>query len=225
MKSKLEVCIDSCNGIEACIEGNADRIELCSSLQYGGLTPSDELLELASECGIVVRAMIRPKKGSFVYTSEDLKQMLSGIDKVRSYNIDGVVFGATLPNGELDLDFLEELVNHSIGLNKTLHRAVDTINKTIESVETGIKLGFDTILSSGGYETAIEGSSVLSEMHKRASGRIYIMPGSGINPINANQIINKCHFEWIHSSCSININKFSLTDAQIIKNLKNAIIY
>ena len=225
MKSKLEVCIDSCNGIEARIEGNADRIELCSSLQYGGLTPSDELLELASECGIVVRAMIRPKKGSFVYTSEDLKQMLSGIDKVRSYNIEGVVFGATLPNGELDLDFLEELVNHSIGLNKTLHRAVDTINKTIESVETGIKLGFDTILSSGGYETAIEGSSVLSEMYKRASGRIHIMPGSGINPLNANQIINKCHFEWIHSSCSININKFSLTDAQIIKNLKNAIIY
>ena len=225
MESKLEVCIDSCSGIEACIEGNADRIELCSSLQYGGLTPSEELLELASECGIVVRAMIRPKKGSFVYTSEDLKQMLSGIDKVRSYNIEGVVFGATLPNGELDLDFLEELVSHSIGLNKTLHRAVDTINKTIESVETGIKLGFDTILSSGGYETAIEGSSVLSEMHKRASGRIHIMPGSGINPLNANQFINKCHFEWIHSSCSININKLSLTDAQIIKNLKNAIIY
>ncbi len=224
MKSKLEVCIDSCVGIEACIEGNADRIELCSSLQYGGLTPSEELLELASECGIVSRAMIRPKKSSFVYTSEDLKQMLSDIDKVRSYNIEGVVFGATLLNGELDLDFLEKLVDHSIGLNKTLHRAVDAINETIESVETGIKLGFDTILSSGGRENAIEGLSVLSEMHKRASGRIHIMPGSGINPHNANHFINKYHFEWIHSSCSIKKNKLSLTDAQTIKSLKNAII-
>jgi len=225
MESKLEVCIDSCAGIEACIEGNANRIELCSSLEYGGLTPSKELLELASECGIPARAMIRPRKGSFVYTSEDLKQMLGDIDKVRSYNLEGVVFGATLLNGGLDLNFLEELVVYSIGLNKTLHRAVDTMNKTIESVETAIKLGFDTILSSGGYETAIEGLSTLYEMHLKASGKIHIMPGSGINPLNANQFINKCHFEWIHSSCSIKKNKFSLTDAQTIKNLKNAIIY
>jgi len=224
MESKVEVCIDSCAGIEACIEGNADRIELCSSLQYGGLTPSEELLELASECGIIARAMIRPKKGSFVYTSEDLKQMLSDIDRIRSYNIEGVVFGATLNNGELDLDFLDALVDHSVGLNKTLHRAVDSMNKTIESVETGIKLGFDTILSSGGHETAIEGLSTLYEMHTRASGRIYIMPGSGINPFNANQFISKCNFEWIHSSCSIKRNMLSLTDAQTIKNLKNAII-
>ena len=224
MKSKLEVCIDSFSGIDACIEGNADRIELCSSLQYGGLTPSEDLLTLASECGIPVRAMIRSKKGDFVYTSEDLKQMLSDIDKVRSYNIEGVVFGATLLNGDLDQDFLEELVTHSIGLNKTLHRAVDTINKITESVEIGIKLGFDTILSSGGYETAIEGLSVLSEMHKIASGRIDIMPGSGINPQNANHFINNYNFDWIHSSCSIKKNKLSLTDAQTIKNLKNAII-
>jgi len=224
MESKLEVCIDSCAGIEACIEGNANRIELCSSLQYGGLTPSEELLELASECGISARAMIRPKKGNFIYTSEDLKQMMGDIDMVRSYTIEGIVIGATLINGELDLDFLEKLVDHSIGLNKTLHRAVDVINKTIESVETGIKLGFDTILSSGGHETAVEGLAVLSEMHRSASGRIHIMPGSGINPLNANQLINQYHFEWIHSSCSINKNKFSLTDAQIIKNLKNAII-
>ena len=225
MESKVEVCIDSCAGIEACIEGNADRIELCSSLQCGGFTPSLELLELASECGIAVRAMIRPNKGSFVYTSEDLKQMLSDIDTVRSFNIDGVVFGATLNNGELDLDFLEELLAHSIGLNKTLHRAVDTMNKTIDSVETAIKLGFDTILSSGGFETALEGLTVLSEMHTRALGKIHIMPGSGINPVNVGQFINPCHFEWIHSSCSIKKNNLNLTDAETIKNLKNAIIY
>ena len=224
MESKLEVCIDSCAGIEACIEGNADRIELCSSLQYGGLTPSKELLEVASECGIPARAMIRPRKGNFIYTPEDLKRMLGDIDKIRSYNIEGVVFGATLLNGALDIDFLEELVMYSIGLNKTLHRAVDTMDKTIETVETAIKLGFDTILSSGGYETAIEGLSTLYEMHTRASGRIYIMPGSGINPFNANQFISKCNFEWIHSSCSIKRNMLSLTDAQTIKNLKNAII-
>ena len=75
MRSKLEVCIDSISGLEACINGKADRIELCSSLELGGLTPSDELMKLASEVNIPCRVMIRPKKGSFEYSSRDLHQM------------------------------------------------------------------------------------------------------------------------------------------------------
>ena len=224
MKTKLEICIDNCDGIDACIEGGADRIELCSSLQFGGLTPSIDVLEYASQCKIPSRAMIRPKKGGFFYTSDDLKQMLSDIEMVRSFGVEGVVFGATKPNGILDIEFLEELVLHSFGLNKTLHRAVDSLNKTEESVEVGIELGFDTILSSGGEATALEGLLVLSEMKKKASGRIQIMPGSGVNSFTAKKIINNYNFEWIHSSCSIKNNNSCLTDIQTIKDLKNEII-
>ena len=224
MKTKLEICIDSCHGIDACIEGGADRIELCSSLKFGGLTPSREVVEFASQCKIPSRAMIRPNKGSFVYSSDDLKQMLSDIDMVRSFGIEGVVFGATKPNGIIDIEFLEELVAHSFGLNKTLHRAVDTLNKTVESVEIGIQLGFDTILSSGGRDTALKGKSVLSEMKKKALGRIQIMPGAGVTASNAKKIIDYCHFDWIHSSCSIKNNNGYLTDLQSIQNLKNEII-
>ena len=135
-----------------------------------------------------------------------------------------MVFGATKPNGILDIEFLEELVSHSFGLNKTLHRAVDTLNKTVESVEIGIQLGFDTILSSGGRDTALKGKSVLSEMKKKALGRIQIMPGAGVTASNAKKIIDYCHFEWIHSSCSIKNNNAYLTDLQSIQNLKNEII-
>ena len=118
MRSKLEVCIDSISGLEACINGKADRIELCSSLELGGLTPSDELMKLASEVNIPCRVMIRPKKGSFEYSSRDLQQMFRDIDKARSYNLDGVVFGATLLNGELDQEFLDELIRYSDGIKK-----------------------------------------------------------------------------------------------------------
>jgi copper homeostasis protein len=224
MKTKLEICIDSCFGIDACVEGGADRIELCRSLQHGGLTPTYEVLKLASDCGLPVRSMIRPKKGSFVYSSEDLKQMQGDVDMVRSFDIEGVVFGATLPNGSLDQDFLEKLASHSFGLNKTLHRAVDKIHQTINSVEIGIELGFDTILSSGGKKTALEGLSVLSDMQMQSYGKIKIMPGSGINALSVRKILNQCHFDWIHSSCSIKKNGDRLTDVQSIKNLKNAII-
>ena len=224
MDTKLEICIDSCDGIDACINGGADRIELCSSLQFGGLTPSIEVLEFASQCKIPSRAMIRPKKGNFVYSSDDLKQMLSDIDMVRSFNIEGVVFGATKLNGSLDIRFLEELVSHSLGLNKTLHHAVDTLNKTVESVEVGIQLGFDTILSSGGKDTAVKGKSVLYKMKEKDLGRIQIMTGSGVNALNVKENIDYCHFEWIHSSCSIKNNNSYLTDLQSIQNLKNEII-
>ncbi len=115
MISKLEVCIDSISGLEACIKGKADRIELCSSLECGGLTPSDELMKLASEANIPSRVMIRPKKGSFVYSPEDLNQMFDDIDKARSYNLDGVVFGATLLNGELDQVFLVIAITGAAG--------------------------------------------------------------------------------------------------------------
>ena len=223
MKTKLEICIDSCFGIDAAVEGGADRIELCSSLKYGGLTPSLDVLKLASECGIPSRSMIRPRKGDFIYSSEDLKQMQSDIDMVRSFNIEGVVYGASLPNGSLDQELLEELVSYSINLKKTLHRAVDTIHKTIESVQLGIELGFDTILSSGGEKTALNGLSVLSDMQLLAAGKIEVMPGSGINSITAKEILNSHHFDWIHSSCSIQKNADRYTDVESIKNLKNAI--
>jgi copper homeostasis protein len=224
MRTNLEICIDSCFGIEAAVEGGADRIELCSELQFGGLTPSLDVLQLASEISIPSRSMIRPKKGDFVYSLEDLKRMQSEIDMVRSFNIEGIVFGATLPNGVLNRDLLEDLVSHSAGLNLTLHRAVDVINRTTESVQAGIDLGFDTILSSGGKETALEGLSVLSEMQALANGKINIMPGSGISSINAKQILSNCHFDWIHSSCSTQKDAEKLTDVQLIKSLKNAII-
>jgi copper homeostasis protein len=118
MITNLEICIESCFGIDAAVEGGADRIELCSSLKYGGLTPSLDVLKLASECDIPSRSMIRPRKGNFIYSSEELKQMQGDIDMVRSFNIDGVVFGATLPNGNLDQDLLEELISNSNNLKK-----------------------------------------------------------------------------------------------------------
>ena len=223
MITNLEICIDSCFGIDAAVEGGADRIELCSSLKYGGLTPSLDVLKLASECDIPSRSMIRPRKGNFIYSSEELKQMQGDIDMVRSFNIEGVVFGATLPNGSLDEDLLEELISYSVGFKKTLHRAVDTMPKTKDSVQIGIQLGFDTILSSGGENTALEGLSVLSEMHKLASGKINIMPGSGVNSKSVKQILKNYHFDWIHSSCSMEKNGHKLTDLKLIKSLKNAI--
>jgi len=225
MKTKLEVCIDNLAGLEACIKGNADRIELCSSLIHGGLTPETVLMRHASNAAIPVRMMVRPKSGNFHYSSSDLIQMKDDIDMARSFGFEGVVFGATLVNRSIDQTFLEKLVTHSFGLKKTLHRAIDTISDPIGAVNIAINLGFDCILSSGGFDTANEGLLVLKEMHSIALGKIEIMPGSGINSENAQKIAKSSNFNWLHSSCSSLLENSSSTDANKIISIKNEINY
>jgi len=223
MKTKLEVCIDNLAGLDACIKGNADRIELCSSLIHGGLTPETDLMRHASNAAIPVRMMVRPKSGSFHYSSQDLRQMKDDIDMARAFGFEGVVFGATLVNGSIDKNFLEKLITHAIGLKKTLHRAIDTLSDPVGAVNIAINLGFDCILSSGGFDKANEGLLVLKEMHSIALGKIEIMPGSGVNPKNAQKIAKSSNYNWIHSSCSSLHENRSFTDANKIISIKNEI--
>ena len=225
MITKLEVCIDNLAGLEACIKGNADRIELCSSLIHGGLTPETDLMRHASNAAIPVRMMVRPKSGSFHYSSQDLRQMKDDIDMARAFGFEGVVFGATLVNGSIDKNFLEKLITHAIGLKKTLHRAIDTLSDPVGAVNIAINLGFDCILSSGGFDKANEGLLVLKEMHSIALGKIEIMPGSGVNPKNAQKIAKSSNYNWIHSSCSSLHENRSFTDANKIISIKNEINY
>ena len=225
MKTKLEVCIDNLAGLEACIKGNADRIELCSSLIHGGLTPETDLMRHASNAAIPVRMMVRPKSGNFYYSSTDLRQMKNDIDMARSFGFEGVVFGATLVNGGIDQTFLEKLVTYAFGLKKTLHRAIDTISDPVGAVSIASNLGFDCILSSGGFDTANEGLLILKEMHSRALGKIEIMPGSGVNTENAQKIAKSSNFNWLHSSCSSLLENSPFTDANKIISIKNEINY
>ena len=225
METKLEVCIDNLAGLDACIQGNADRIELCSSLIHGGLTPEVNLMKHASHAEIPVRVMVRPKSGNFHYSSIDLRRMKNDIDMARSFGFEGVVFGATLVNGEIDQTFLEKLVKHALGLKKTLHRAIDTVADPVAAVDIATNLGFDCILSSGGFKTANEGLLVLNEMHRRALGKIEIMPGSGVNPKNAQKIAKSSNFNWLHSSCSSLLKNSPFTDANKIISIKNETNY
>ena len=225
METKLEVCIDNLAGLEACIQCNADRIELCSSLIHGGLTPEANLMKHASHTEIPVRVMVRPKSGNFHYSSIDLRQMKNDIDMARSFGFEGVVFGSTLVNGEIDQDFLEKLVKHALELKKTLHRAIDTVADPVAAVDIATNLGFDCILSSGGFKTANEGLLVLDDMHRRSLGKIEIMPGSGVNSKNAHKIAKSSNFNWLHSSCSSLLKNSPFTDVNKIISIKNETNY
>lgn len=198
----LEVCVDDADGLLAAFSGRADRIELCSSLELGGLTPQLSLMQMAARLPIPSYAMVRPRAGDFVYSSADIDLMLADIDTIREAGLAGVVLGASLADGRLDEALLVRLVEHAQGLGMTLHRAFDLVPDIAPALDFAAALGFERILTSGGAPTATAGATRLRQTFEAAAGRIAIMPGSGINAQTAPEILAIAPFGELHSSCS-----------------------
>ena len=199
----VEVCVDSVQSLEAALEGGADRIELCSALALGGLTPSLGLMQAAGAAAVPVYALIRPRGGDFVYDTADLVVMRTDIDAARDSGMAGVVIGASLPGGALDRDMLEALVLHSDGMGRTLHRAFDlTGDGMAAALELAVDLEFERVLTSGGAATALAGVLRLADLFERAAGRISVMPGAGITPEVARVLAAGLPLNEIHGSCS-----------------------
>jgi copper homeostasis protein len=200
----LEVCVDSVDGLAAAVDGGADRIELCGALETGGLTPTADLLRAASLSPVPVVAMIRPRGGDFCFDDAETRLMLDEIDAVAAAGLQGVVLGASLPDGQLDARTLALLAGHAMdrGLRCTLHRAVDLCPDLAQATRLAVDLGFDRILTSGGARSAPEGIAGLERCFDAAAGRIAIMPGAGIHADNVDTLRARLPLTDVHASCS-----------------------
>ncbi|MFB2552722.1 copper homeostasis protein CutC [Ensifer soli] len=199
----LEVCVDDAEGLAAAVAGGADRIELCSALALGGLTPSRGLMARAAAAPVPAYAMIRPRGGGFVYGDADLAVMSDDIAAARDVGLAGVVLGASRPDGRLDTAVLARLSQEAGPLGRTLHRAVDLSPDLSEAVDSAVALGFERILTSGGQRTAVEGIDALEAMVARAAGRISIMPGAGIRVDTLARLLPRLAVTEIHASCAL----------------------
>jgi len=201
----LEVCVDSPLGLLAAIDGGADRVELCSALALGGLSPTWALMMLAAEQEMPAVAMIRPRPGDFVWTGDEIDHMQGEIDDVLEAGLDGIVIGANRPDGRLDAKTLRKLLTDiPPDVEKVLHRSIDLTPDPVEAVETAIQLGFTRILTSGGAPRATDALGTLRAMFDKAGDRIEIMPGSGITPANLGQFA-LLPLTSVHASCALDI--------------------
>ncbi len=181
-KKLLETCVDSVESALAAQTGGADRIELCSALVAGGLSPSHALLEaVRKRVSIPVRAMVRPRAGDFLYSEFEKEIMLREAALYAQSGAEGIVCGALTPDGALDCVFLRAVRAAAPGAGYTLHRAFDLSADPFAALEEAIDIGFDTILTSGQRASCIEGAALLRELRERAAGRIAILAGAGID--------------------------------------------
>jgi copper homeostasis protein len=207
----LEVCVDDAAGFAAAITGGAERIELTSALELGGLTPSPALIQIAAEAPVPVYAMIRPRAGNFIFNAVEEDQMRREIDIVRKAGLAGVVIGGLRSTGRLDAALLSRLVHHAEGLGTTLHRAFDLVLDQMEALETTIAIGINRVLTSGGKPKAEDAIDRIAGLVEHADGRIIIMAGSGITAHNLPAFLSIPGLREFHSSCSVDAG--GVTDA------------
>lgn len=199
----LEVCVDSPEGLIAAAKGGADRVELCSALALGGLTPTTTMMASAGVAEVSAVVMIRPRPGNFVWSEAEVDHMTAEIDEAMELGMDGIVIGANRPDGRLDNKVLRRLLAQcDPDAHKVLHRCIDLTPDPVEAVETAIALGFDRILTSGGAVRAADGTGRLKAMFDRARGRIEIMPGAGITADNITGLRALLPLTSVHASCA-----------------------
>lgn len=179
----LEVCADSAESVIAAKKGGADRVELCSALIIGGLSPAPALFRQARQyTDLEIRVLLRPRFGDFCYSEYEYSALKEEVQMFREMGADGVVIGGLNPDGTLNIEQMEEMVRLAGGMKVTMHRAFDVCIDPLEALGQCIDLGIDTILTSGQKASAWEGRYLLAELVEKAGGRIEILAGAGVGP-------------------------------------------
>jgi copper homeostasis protein len=195
----FEVCVDSAEAAVAAQEGGADRVELCSDLLEGGLTPSHGTMAVARQrLRIGIMAMVRPRGGDFCYSDTEFAVMREDLLAAKRLGTNGVVFGLLNPDGTIDRERTAELIALARPLPVTFHRAFDVSRDPSEALEALIDLGVDRVLTSGQEPSVLEGLDLIVALVKRAAGRIIVMPGGGITERTVGRIAPVCGAMELH---------------------------
>ncbi|MBS4535588.1 copper homeostasis protein CutC [Clostridium sp. D2Q-14] len=199
-----EICCDSLEDALIAQRGGAHRIELNNSIHLGGLTPSMGTIRLvAKNCRIPIVVMVRPRGAGFYYNDYEFNTMISDIETMMAYDIEGVAFGCLDENGKIDKIKNKKIIDILNNNNKDaiFHRAFDCVKNPYESIEILIELGVKRVLTSGLRTKAIEAVELLAELQYKYGDKIEILVGSGVNESNVKFLIDKTNIMQYHSSC------------------------
>jgi copper homeostasis protein len=245
-KIVLEVCAESVDACLAAHIGGAHRIELCTALSEGGLTPSNGLLrEAVKKSGLPVHVLIRPRGGDFVYTPSEIEVMQDDLQFARSVGVSGVVLGLLHTDGTIDIEQTRRFVALAGSLEVTFNRAFDHTPSQEQALEDVIAAGCRRVLTSGGEADVVRGAESLARLVTQAAGRIDIAVGGGLRLSNAAAVARATQARHFHGSLRTRVaspvlykrpgmleDKDSSTDTrfvvdsrdvrQMIENLSNA---
>jgi copper homeostasis protein len=208
----LEVCVGSITDIESAIAAGADRVELCSAPELGGLTPSIGLVEAALAIAQVpMIVMLRPRAGGFCYDPHEFSGMLRDAVRFLDLGASGIAFGVLDDRGNVDVARARELVQRAGPRDSVFHRAYDFVRQQCTAMDELIHVGCRRILSSGGKPSAKEGASTIRELIRHAKDQIEVLPAGGIRAKNIVDLVRSTGCSQVHLGPAAAINDGSIT--------------
>lgn len=193
----VEICASTIRDVAVAMEAGAHRVELCSVWSVGGITPNVVVVEAAAAMGMPVRALIRPREGSFVHSASERSWAVEEAKVMMDCGAERVVVGALDEEGGLDQAYLEAMVN-AVGAEALVwHRAIDASIQVQEDVAVLREFGVEEVLSSGGALRAVDGLAQLQAM--MASG-LRVIAGGGVRPQDV-AALAEAGVDAVHASC------------------------
>lgn len=203
MSIVLEVIASSPDDCVAAQAGGADRIELCSAMPLGGLTPSLGLLiEARAAVRLPIMAMVRPRPGGFAYSESDFAVMMRDAELALAHGADGIVFGCLQDDGQVDISRVSTLVQLAGRKETVFHRAFDVVPDPYAALDALIELGVTRVLSSGQKPSALAGAANLAAYLRHVGGRLQVLPGGGITVDNVRELLQLTGANQVHASLS-----------------------
>ncbi|MET3567196.1 copper homeostasis protein [Leifsonia sp. 563] len=229
----VEIAVQDVVGVRVALAGGADRVELCSALGMGGLTPSAALIAGAvaesRDTGRdgFVHVLVRPRGGGFVYDADEVALTVADVRFAREAGAAGVVVGALNDSGAVDAEAVAAIVDAAGPLSVTFHRAIDVAPDPVRAAERLAELGVARILTSGGAERSIDGVGMLRQLTDRVGGRLQVMAGGGVRVDDIPEIVatgvDAVHLsarDAVHGSPSGpggGAATYDITDARIVR--------
>lgn len=197
----FELCGETLEAAQAAEEGGADRVELCSALHIGGVTPEFALVSATiRSVRLPIHVLVRPRAGDFVYTREEFRLMLEQIRRAKEAGAHGVVTGVLTAEGTVDVDRTLELSVAARPMRVTFHRAFDECAHLSRALEEVIRTGADYLLSSGGAVDVHTGASMLGKLNRQAKGRVQLIGGGGLRLDSLAALVREADVQWVHGS-------------------------
>ena len=221
----VEICTPSRASAVAAKEGGAQRVELCRSLEVGGLTPSDEDIEYCIRTlGLRTHVLVRPRAGDFCYNAAEVTEIEHTVQRCKALGAHAVVVGFLTADARIDTGLTRRIVQIAAPMEVTFHRAFDeALQDPIEALQAIMEAGCHRLLTSGQAPTAPQGAAVIKRLVDHASN-LKILAGSGVTPDNVRRLIDITGVTEVHGSCKTTLPDGTIqTDAAQVRRLLSVV--
>jgi copper homeostasis protein len=180
----LEVIVCSEADAVAAVEGGADRLEVISHYEVGGLTPQVDLVRrIAARVRVPLRVMVRQREPFVVTDTAEIEELCEAARAFADLDVEGLVIGFVRDSAEgkcIDHELLRRVLACAPDVKATFHRAFEGLTDPLAAIaELKQHPQIDHILTSGGDDSWVNKLDRLAHWQRAASPEIELVVGGG----------------------------------------------